>query len=342
MRTSALLLCAAVRCAFALLACCLASVTHADVFRPAYLELREAGRDDSGADLYDVMWKRPALGDSRLAIQIRFPQGTTRVNPPRGVFNETAYIERWQISRPGGLTGQTLSIDGIVGGVTDIIVRIERQDGTSQVERLLPQSPQFTVKAATGATEIAWSYLFLGVEHILGGVDHLLFVLALLLIVRGGKRILMTITAFTVAHSITLVCATLGWMHVPGPPVEAMIALSIVFVAAEIVHGLRGRPGLTARAPWIVAFSFGLLHGFGFAGALAQVGLPQKAVPLALLTFNVGVEVGQLMFVAFAVGVRAALTRWSAPKQAWMSYAAPYAIGCVAMFWVIERVAVFF
>jgi hydrogenase/urease accessory protein HupE len=178
--------------------------------------------------------------------------------------------------------------------------------------------------------------------HILGGIDHLLFVLALLLIVRGGQRILMTITAFTVAHSITLVSATLGWMHVPGPPVEAMIALSIVFVAAEIVRGLRGRPGLTASAPWIVAFSFGLLHGFGFAGALAQVGLPQKAVPLALLTFNVGVEVGQLMFVALAVGVRAAMSRLPAPKQAWMSFATPYAIGCVAMFWMIERVAAFF
>jgi hydrogenase/urease accessory protein HupE len=327
---------------FALLACCFASITHADVFRPAYLELREAGQDASGTVLYDVMWKRPTLGDSRLAIQIRFPQGTTQVTAPQGVFNDTAYIERWRISRAGGLTGQTLTIDGIVGGITDVMVRIERQDGTSQVERLLPQSPQFTVLAATGTAEVAWSYLVLGVEHILGGIDHLLFVLALLLIVRGGQRILMTITAFTVAHSITLVSATLGWMHVPGPPVEAMIALSIVFVAAEIVRGLRGRPGLTASAPWIVAFSFGLLHGFGFAGALAQVGLPQKAVPLALLTFNVGVEVGQLMFVALAVGVRAAMSRLPAPKQAWMSFATPYAIGCVAMFWMIERVAAFF
>ena len=149
----------------------------------------------------------------------------------------------------------------------------------------------------------------LGVEHILGGVDHLLFVLALLLIVRGGKQILVTVTAFTAAHSITLVAATLGWVHVPGPPVEAIIALSIVFVAAEIVRGLQGKPGLTARAPWVVAFSFGLLHGFGFAGALAEVGLPQKAIPVALLTFNVGVELGQLIFVAFVVAVRALLVR---------------------------------
>ena len=190
--------------------------------------------------------------------------------------------------------------------------------------------------------EVAWSYLVLGVEHILGGIDHLLFVLALLLIVRGGKRIFATITAFTVAHSITLVAATLGWVHVPGPPVEAMIALSIVFVAAEIVHGLRGKPGLTARAPWVVAFTFGLLHGFGFAGALAEVGLPQKAIPVALFTFNVGVELGQLIFVVFAVAVRAALARLPVPRPRWMPYVAPYAIGAIAMFWVIERVGAFF
>ena len=328
--------------AVVLLACCFAGATHADVFRPAYLELREAGKDTADADLYDVMWKRPALGDSRLAIQIRFPDGTAQVTEPQGVFSDNAYTERWRIARAGGLSGQTLSIDGIIGGITDVIVRIERNDGTSQVERLLPQSPAFTVKATTRTSEVAWSYLVLGIEHILGGVDHLLFVLALLLIVRGNRKIFMTITAFTVAHSITLVSASMGWVHVPGPPVEAMIALSIVFVAAEIVRGLQGRPALTARAPWIVAFSFGLLHGFGFAGALAQVGLPQEAVALALLTFNVGVEVGQLMFVAFAAAIGAALTRLPAPKQAWMSFAAPYAIGCVAMFWVIERVAAFF
>ena len=182
----------------------------------------------------------------------------------------------------------------------------------------------------------------LGVEHILGGVDHLLFVLALLLIVRGGKQILITVTAFTAAHSITLVAATLGWVHVPGPPVEAIIALSIVFVAAEIVRGLQGKPGLTARAPWVVAFSFGLLHGFGFAGALAEVGLPQKAIPVALLTFNVGVELGQLIFVAFVVAVRALLVRVPAKGPAWTPYFMPYAIGSIAMFWVIERIGAFF
>jgi hypothetical protein len=160
--------------------------------------------------------------------------------------------------------------------------------------------------------------------------------------VRGGKRILVTITAFTAAHSITLVAATLGWVHVPGPPVEAMIALSIVFVAAEVIHGIRGRPGLTARAPWVVAFSFGLLHGFGFAGALAEVGLPQTAIPVALLMFNVGVEVGQLLFVAAALALRELLARLPVARPAWTPYLVPYAIGSIAMFWVVERIGAFF
>ncbi|HEY6355718.1 MAG TPA: HupE/UreJ family protein, partial [Burkholderiaceae bacterium] len=312
-----------------------------DVFRPAYLELREAGMDASGQLRYDVTWKVPALGESRLAVQVRFPADTQRVSQPHGMLVDNAHVERWQISRVGGLAGQTVRIEGVASGVTDVIVRVERLDGTSQVERLLPQHPQFTVKSPTRTSEVAWSYGVLGVEHILGGVDHLLFVLALLLIVRGGKRIVATVTAFTVAHSITLVAATLGWIRVPGPPVEAMIALSIVFVAAEIVRGLRGQPGLTAQAPWLVAFNFGLLHGFGFAGALAEVGLPQKAIPVALLMFNVGVEIGQLIFVACALAVRALLMRAPVVARACMPYVAPYAIGVVAMFWVIERVGAF-
>lgn len=325
------------QCLWALLASCSALSAHADVFRPAYLELREAG-----TDRYDVMWKVPAQGEMRLAVQVRFPPGTTQVTQPQGLFVGTAFVERWQVTRPGGFIAEPISIEGIAGGVTDVIVRVERQDGTSQMERLLPQSPQFTIKAATGTGEVAWSYLVLGVEHILGGVDHLLFVLALLLIVRGGKRIFITITAFTAAHSITLVAATLGWAHVPGPPVEAMIALSIVFVAAEVVHGLRGKPGITVRAPWVVAFTFGLLHGFGFAGALAEVGLPQTAIPVALLMFNVGVEVGQLLFVAAALALRALVVRLPVARPVWTPYLAPYAIGSVAMFWVVERVGAFF
>lgn len=308
----------------------------ADVFRPAYLELREAG-----GDRYDVFWKVPAQGELRLALTVRFPDDVRETGRTPGHFVGGAFVERWQVERPGGLVGQEVSIEGSAAGVSDVIARVERLDGTSQVERLSIAQPRFTVEAPAGTGEIAWSYLVLGVEHILAGVDHLLFVLALLLVVRGGIRILLTITAFTVAHSITLVAATLGWVHVPGPPVEAIIALSIVFVAAEAVHGLQGRPGLTARAPWIVAFSFGLLHGLGFAGALAEVGLPQKAIPVALLMFNVGVEVGQLIFVAAALAAGAVLARLRLPRPERLQRTACYAIGAIAMFWVIERISDF-
>jgi hydrogenase/urease accessory protein HupE len=317
----------------ALLGSCAA---QADVFRPAYLEIREFAPGQ-----YDVLWKVPALGDRRLAAEVKFPQSVRRLSEPQGRFEGDAYLERWRVAREGGLAGVTLAIEGIQGGVTDVIVRIEHADGTSQMERMLPDDPRITIEAAAGVQEVAWSYLLLGIEHILGGVDHLLFVLALLLIVRGGKAIILTVTAFTVAHSVTLVAATLGWVQVPGPPVEAMIALSIVFVASEIVHGLQGRSGLTARAPWVVAFSFGLLHGFGFAGALAEVGLPEKAIPVALLTFNVGVEIGQLIFVGVALATGMLLARSSVLRGRWVDYALPYAIGSVAMFWVIERVAAF-
>ena len=325
-----------------LLLCSFAIAARADIFRPAYLELREVAGTDSGEQRYDVMWKVPAQGELRLAVQVEFPADTRQVTVPQGMFAGGAYVERWRIARKGGLAGQSIDIGGIAGGVTDVIVRIERQDGTSQMEHLLPQKPRFMVLGPTSTLRVAGSYLVLGVKHILGGIDHLLFVLALLLIVRGGRRIVATITAFTLAHSITLVAATLGWVHLPGPPVEAMIALSIVFVAAEIVHGLRGRPGLTARAPWVVAFTFGLLHGFGFAGALAEVGLPQKAIAVALLMFNVGVEIGQLLFVMAAIVALALLVRLPVPRRSWMPYALPYAIGIVAMFWVFERLGSFF
>jgi len=226
-------------------------------------------------------------------------------------------------------------------GITDVLARVERSDGTTQVVRLVPQRPRFVVEAAQDGASVSRTYLVLGIRHILGGVDHLLFVLALVLIVGHRRRLLITITAFTLAHSLTLAAATLGLVHVPQAPVEAAIALSIVFVAAEIVHGLQGRPGLTARAPWVVAFSFGLLHGLGFAGALAEVGLPQRAIPLALLFFNVGVELGQLAFVSGVWAVLRLAGGVPRPWPRWAQALPAYAIGAVAMFWVIERTLAF-
>lgn len=315
----------------------LASPACADVFRPAYLEIRQLGQDN-----YQVMWKVPSPGDGqRLSAYVQMPEGTIDITQPRVTQSNGAWIETWQVKFEGGLVGQEISIEGRAVGVTDVIARVERLDGSSQVERLKLAFPRFTVAAPAGRAEIAWTYLVLGVEHILGGIDHLLFVLALLLIVRGGKRIFFTVTAFTVAHSITLVLASLGWMYVPGPPVEAIIALSIVFVAAEAINVLRGQPSITARAPWVVAFSFGLLHGFGFAGALAEIGLPQNAIPIALLTFNVGVEVGQLMFIAVILSLSWVFTRIFPKPGDGLQWVTAYSIGIVAAFWTIERIVSF-
>jgi hydrogenase/urease accessory protein HupE len=201
------------------------------------------------------------------------------------------------------------------------------------------------VEAAPRALQVARTYLVLGIEHILGGVDHLLFVLALVILVKGTRRLIATVTAFTLAHSLTLAGATLGFLHVPGPPVEAAIALSIVFVAAEIIRSRQGNAGVTEKFPWIVAFSFGLLHGFGFASALNEVGLPQSAIPVALLCFNVGVEIGQLLFIAAVFTVialaRQLTRRFGMSQPLWAWRVPPYAIGTVAAFWIIQRVGAF-
>ena len=309
--------------------------------RPAYLELRQ-----TAADTYDVLWKVPGSGDNlRLGLYLELPEGSVNVTAPRAAMVNNAFSERWTVRRPGGLTGGTLHIAGLSATMTDVLVRLERLDGTTLVTRLTPSAPSYVVEAAPRATQVATTYLKLGVEHILGGVDHLLFVLALLLLVKGRRRLIATVTAFTVAHSLTLAAATLGFVQVPGPPVEAAIALSIAFVAMEIVHSREGRSGLTERFPWIVAFTFGLLHGLGFAGALSEVGLPQTAIPVALLFFNVGVEIGQLSFIALLLAItalaRRATGRFSASQPAWGWRVPPYAIGGLAMFWVIQRVAAF-
>ena len=313
-----------------------ASPASAHEVRPGYLEINETqpGR-------YDVNWKVPARGDLRLAIYPRFPDDCEPVGEPLTRKVGASYIDSSTLYCPQGLTGSTIHIDGLSGTLTDTLVRLEFADGTSRVARLTSADPQFVVPAAPTLMQIAASYFGLGIEHILLGIDHLLFVLALLLLVQGFRRVVLTITAFTVAHSITLAAATLGWVHVPSGPVEAVIALSIVLVAAEIVREERGDASIARRWPWSVALMFGLLHGFGFAGALSELGLPQNAIPLALLFFNVGVEAGQILFITAVLLLWQLLkrVRIALPKQA--SYAPAYAIGIVAAFWTVERVASF-
>lgn len=312
--------------------------------RPAYLELRQ-----TGPDIYDALWKVPAQGeDLRFGLYVDLPVACTNVTTPRASMINNALTERWTVKCAGGLSGGTIHIAGLSATMTDVLVRLQRLDGSTQVTRLTPSAPSLVVAAPAGALGVARTYTVLGVEHILSGIDHLLFVLALLMITGGGWKLVKTVTAFTVAHSITLTLAALGYLHVPQRPVEAAIALSIVFVAAEIVHTRAGRPGLTARAPWVVALTFGLMHGLGFASGLSEAGLPDRHIPTALLFFSVGVETGHFLFIGVVLSLIALLHRAasrlapiSPQRSAIMQLLPPYAIGSVAMFWVIQRLAAF-
>ncbi len=327
----------------AALALLLAAVVpaRADEFKPGYLQVTQLDHET-----YDVLWKVPAIDESTtLKVRPQFPAGTEALTPVRSTFSRGITVQRWRIRIPQGLDGKAIFFSQLSETRIDVLARLVRLDGTVQLERILPVNPSFVGRASPGRLEVARTYTILGIEHILSGFDHLLFVLALVLLVQGTRRLLVTITAFTAAHSLTLAAATLGWVHVPGPPVEASIALSIIFVASEIVHTRQGRYSVTQHYPWVVAFTFGLLHGFGFAGALAEVGLPQSSIPIALLFFNVGVEIGQLLFVGavlavFAVARRAG-QRLRLPQPAWLLRIAPYVIGGLASFWLVERVAAF-
>jgi hydrogenase/urease accessory protein HupE len=317
---------------FALLALFAHGVPAHEV-RPAYLELRQ-----TGPETYDALWKVPGLGENlRLGLYVELPAGCTNVTATRASMVNNAFTERWTVRRPSGLTGGTIRIAGLSTTTTDVLVRLERLDGSEQVTRLTPSAPSFVVEAAPPTLQVARTYSVLGVEHILSGIDHLLFILALLIITRGGWRLVKTVTAFTISHSITLTAATLGLVHVPQPPVEAVIALSIVFVAVEIVRTRRGLESITARAPWLVAFTFGLLHGLGFAGGLSDAGLPVAHIPTALSFFSVGVEVGHFLFIGVVLTVLALVRRIRIPFPRWTELVPPYAIGATAMFWVIQR-----
>jgi hydrogenase/urease accessory protein HupE len=304
--------------------------------RPAYLQMHEVKPGD-----FRVLWKRPMRGDMRLGLSPEFSGRTENLTPVVTHERHNASVETWSMKSIDPLRGQSLRIVGLNATMTDVLVRLEFADGTSWTQRLTPGHPQAQIPAHQSGFTVAGVYLELGIEHILTGIDHLLFVLALLIITGGGLKLVKTVTAFTVAHSITLALATLGFVHVPQQPVEAVIALSIVFVAAEILHNRKGFAGITEHAPWIVAFTFGLLHGFGFAGALSEVGLPQGQIPIALLFFNLGVEAGQLLFIAAVLSFIALIRRIRLQIPDWAELVPTYLIGSVAMFWVIQRVALF-
>jgi len=309
----------------------------ADEIRPALLDIKE-----QSTGLFAVTWKVPTRGDKAENITPYLPKSLELVGTPTVQDVPGAKVEHATYKNNSeSLTGQKVVIDGLTAVQTDVLLLIQLQDGSQHSAILRPSSPEFTIPLEASKFQVAADYWRMGTIHILEGADHLLFVLALLLIVVGVGQLLKAVTAFTVAHSITLVLATLGFVHVPAAPTEAIIALSILFLATEIVHKHNGQFSLTERYPWVIAFVFGLFHGLGFAGALSKIGVPQHEVPLALLMFNVGVETGQLLFIAVMLGLFAIL-KWlpfTAPQGSWRVL--PYAIGSVAAFWTIERVVSF-
>jgi hydrogenase/urease accessory protein HupE len=305
--------------------------------RPAYLEIREIG-----FDRVTVFWKQPVSGESGIYLTPVLSSGwlndTTSINSSSGI----ALIRQWNIKTKRSIAGQTITINGLKNTITDVLVNITFRDGTNLIRIIRPSDPTLLIEKSEHSTLPVYDYLRLGIEHILFGIDHLLFVLALILIVSGKKRLFKTITAFTLAHSITLAAATLGWVHIPSAPVEAVIALSIIFLAVELVHYYRGEPVFSSQYPWVVAFIFGLLHGFGFAGALASVGLPEHDIPLALLLFNVGVETGQILFILCVMLIIWLIHKTIKNIPAWTRWIPPYTIGCMATVWFFQRLALFY
>jgi hydrogenase/urease accessory protein HupE len=326
-----------IRAAVACLALGWLQAAGAHEVRPAFLHITE---DAQGH--IEAVWKQPAVGELALHLQPKLSSGWLD-GPPAEVAAAPAFVvKRWRLDKPGAtLAGQTLRVDGLENTITDVLVIVEQADGHTTQEILKPQHPELIVPGQSAADFTVLAYFGLGVEHILTGVDHLIFVLGLLLLVQSRLRLVKTITAFTLAHSITLSAAALGWVRVSPPVVEAVIALSIVFLALELVRANRGRLGLSAQKPWLVAFSFGLLHGFGFAGALLEIGLPKDAVPLSLLLFNLGVEAGQLLFVlAVLLLLIFASRRLPRLNPAWGRWVPPYAIGSFSAYWLVERLSI--
>jgi hypothetical protein len=296
--------------------------------RPAYLEIVE-----SSAGEFAVMWKVPAMQEGILAVTPDVGAGCSQVGERRAQPAPGALITRWHVHCPTGM-GDAIQIVGLDRTLTSAFVRVRWLDGR-EIETIVTGARPVVSLGST--TPAAAAYLRLGIEHIIGGIDHLAFIVGLVLIVTGWRRLVLTLTAFTVAHSLTLGAAALGMVGLPQRPVEVLIAFSIAVVAREAYFVARGTGGFTARAPWIVAFGFGLLHGFGFAGALGEIGLPRDAKILALVLFNVGVEIGQILVVLLLVPLLAAIRRYLQTQHSWIEAGTSVALGGVAVYWVCER-----
>ena len=267
------------------------------------------------------------------------PESCTQAGGERQEMAPGALMTRATVDCEGGLRGKTVRVAGLEATLTDVMVRVYHQDGSEETHLLRPTSTSVAISGSSRG-ERALSYLRLGIQHILMGVDHLLFVLGLLLIVRNRWMLVKTITSFTLAHSITLAVATLGYASAPLPPLNAAIALSILFLGPEIVRTWRGETSFTIRHPWIVAFAFGLLHGFGFATGLTAMGLPAGEIPLALLLFNVGVELGQIGFVILVLMLERSFRNLEIVWPRWVQAMPGYTVGSLGAFWTVQRTVI--
>ena len=309
---------------------------YAHESRPALLNIIE-----KEPGWFEVTWKVPVLAGYDLDIQPVLPDSLAPYGPPANHDIPGAQVQYSTYeAKDGSLAGGTITIDGLTATQIDVMIRINFADGSSQSTILRPTNPSYTVPSQDTRGAIAWIYMRLGIEHILQGIDHLLFVLGLLLIVGSRWMLLKTITAFTIAHSITLGIATLGYASAPLPPLNVAIALSILFLGPEIVKVWRGETSFTIRHPWVVAFAFGLLHGFGFASGLSTNGLPSAEIPVALLLFNVGVEIGQLFFVLVIVMLERSFRTLEIRWPRWAEALPGYTVGGLGAFWTIQRFAI--
>lgn len=300
------------------------------------------GLSETAPDVFAAEWKVSISGGLSDVLEPQLPAGCTVAGNVRRFTVDDARLMHAELQCESGLGGKEFVVSGLEVTQTDVLLRVAFLDGRSFTHRLVPEAPAVIIPVATGAFDVIVTYLVLGIEHILLGIDHLLFVLALLLLVQGWRPLVITITSFTIAHSITLAAASLGYVYMPSAPVEAIIALSILFLATELARRERrnappAHADLAGRAPWLVAFSFGLLHGLGFAGALSEIGLPENAIPLSLLFFNIGVEIGQLAFVACILALGWAARALAVRGPNWLPQLTAYAIGSVAAFWLFER-----
>jgi hydrogenase/urease accessory protein HupE len=305
---------------------------QADELRPGYLEFTQ-----QDAQHWKLVWKAPVLGGLATRTRPAFPDFCKQSEPQARVEGLVLVAES-RLTCSKDLAGAQVGLAGMDAAFTDALLRVAPLNRPVQAARLTQQNGMVTVTTVPDRWEVARSYFTLGTVHILEGYDHLLFVIALVLLIGRLGAVAKAATAFTVAHSITLIGSTLGIVGLAQAPVEALVALSIVFLAVEIVKRAPDHPSLTERKPWLVAFLFGLIHGFGFAGALREIGLPESDVPTALLTFNLGVEAGQLLIVAAVLAMIALTRRFAERALRPATVTATYAIGTAASFWFIERI----